>query len=135
MRVALDANVLLRLIVEDDTAQHQIALDEVRAADRVIIPTVALCETVWVLSRHYRFSRAEIALALERLLDVDKTDYDDEAVDAGLIMLKAGGDFADAVIALEGVRVGGDLLLTFDRKAVRHLSAMGAPVRLAGAAT
>ncbi len=133
MRVALDANVLIRLIVADDSAQHQIVLQEISQAERLFIPTVALCETVWVLSRLYRYTKAEIALALEHLLGVENVEYDADAVEAGLIMLRSGGDFADAVIALEGTRLGAETLVTFDQDAVRRLAALGVSARLAGA--
>jgi hypothetical protein len=38
------------------------------------------------------------------------------AADAGLALLKAGGDFADGVIAFEGQWLGANTILSFDKK-------------------
>ncbi len=48
-------------------------------------------------------------------------------------MLEAGGDFADGVIAYEGQRLGGETLLTFDRKAAALMIASGRAVTLLSA--
>ena len=54
---------------------------------------------------------------------------DHTAVAVGLQMLDAGGDFADGVIAAEGAALGGEVFISFDRKAVKRLTAMGVPAR------
>ncbi|HEX6018408.1 MAG TPA: hypothetical protein VFZ28_09935 [Burkholderiaceae bacterium] len=51
-------------------------------------------------------------------------------VEAGLSMLESNGDFADGVIAYEGVWLGGDTFVSFDKQAVGLLSALGQPARL-----
>jgi len=45
------------------------------------------------------------------------------AVDAGPVMLDAGGDFADGVIACEGSWLGGATFVSFDKKAIALLLA------------
>ena len=52
------------------------------------------------------------------------------AVEAGLAALAAGGDFADAVIAFEGRQLGGEIFVSFDRRAVRLLTARGEAAQL-----
>jgi predicted nucleic-acid-binding protein len=52
------------------------------------------------------------------------------AVEAGLSILAAGGDFADGVIAYEGNWLGGETFVSFDKKAVLLLTAQGQPARL-----
>jgi predicted nucleic-acid-binding protein len=52
------------------------------------------------------------------------------AVEAGLEVLSAGGDFADGVIAFEGNWLGGETFVSFDKKAVALLSAQGRETRL-----
>ena len=89
-----------------------------------------LCELVWVLSRGYRSNPDDIADALRGLLSATNVQVDRSAVDAGLTMLDAGGDFADGVIAYEGRRMGGDTFVSFDRKAVRLLEDCGQSVHL-----
>ncbi len=52
------------------------------------------------------------------------------AVEAGLSVLEAGGDFADGVIAYEGNWLGGETFVSFDKKAVALLTAQGQSARL-----
>jgi predicted nucleic-acid-binding protein len=49
------------------------------------------------------------------------------AVEAGLAMLKAGGDFADGVIAYEGRWLGGETFISFDKRAVALVTKQGQP--------
>jgi len=50
------------------------------------------------------------------------------AVELGLSLLDAGGDFADGVIAMAGSALGGDQLVTFDRQAAALLKRWGQKV-------
>ena len=52
------------------------------------------------------------------------------AVEAGLALLEAGGDFADGVIAYEGNWLGAEVFVSFDKKAVELLQAQGQSSRL-----
>jgi predicted nucleic-acid-binding protein len=45
-------------------------------------------------------------------------------------MLEAGGDFADGVIAYDGLRLGGETFVSFDRKAVTLLKDLGQSAHL-----
>ena len=45
-------------------------------------------------------------------------------------MLEAGGDFADGVIAYEGNWLGGEVFVSFDKRAVALLTVQGRPARL-----
>jgi predicted nucleic-acid-binding protein len=57
---------------------------------------------------------------------------DRAAVEAGLASLRAGGDFADGVIAHEGRRMGADVFVSFDRRAVALLKGLDEPAHLLG---
>ncbi|HZM10803.1 MAG TPA: hypothetical protein VFC15_11385, partial [Candidatus Limnocylindrales bacterium] len=52
------------------------------------------------------------------------------AIEAGLSVLDAGGDFADGVIAYEGEWLGAEEFVSFDSKAVSVLRSQGAHARL-----
>ena len=52
------------------------------------------------------------------------------AIEAGLFLLAAGGDFADGVIAPEGDWLGGEEFVSFDSKAVSILQSQRARARL-----
>jgi predicted nucleic-acid-binding protein len=130
MRITADTNVLVRAVVRDDEKQAQAAAAILSEASLVAVSTATLCEFVWVLRKLYRFERSEIAAALRALVDAANVEADAPAVEAGLEMLEAGGDFADGVMAFEGQRLGGESFVSFDKKAVALLSKLGAPARL-----
>ena len=133
MNVCADTNILVRVLTDDDQAQNRVANALLDAADRVVFTLPMLCELVWVLSHGYRSNPADIADALRGLLSATNVQVDRSAVDAGLAILDAGGDFADGVIAYEGRRMGGDTFVSFDRAAVRLLEDRGHSVHLLSA--
>lgn len=132
MRITADTNLLVRAITEDDPRQAAIARKTLEEAALVAVTLPSLCELVWVLAQGYGVAPAEIAKAIRLLLDSDTIAVDRPAAEAGLALLAAGGDFADAVIAHEGRWLGGETFVSFDKKAVKLLQAQGEAVRLLG---
>lgn len=132
MRITADTNLLVRALTEDDPRQAAIARKTLEEAALVAVTLPALCELVWVLSQGYGVATADIAGAIRLLLDSDNIAVDRPAAEAGLALLAAGGDFADAVIAHEGRWLGADTFVSFDRKAAKLLQARGEAVRLLG---
>jgi predicted nucleic-acid-binding protein len=130
MRLAVDTNVLVRLFVDDDPVQTEIAIEALSAAELIAISTQAFCELAWVLGASYKIPRHDIAEAIRHLLDTSKVAANRPAIEAGLATLAAGGDFADGVIAYDGSWLGGSTFLTFDRKAARIIADGGAEVTL-----
>ncbi|HQR88187.1 MAG: hypothetical protein B7Z44_11475 [Caulobacter sp. 12-67-6] len=114
MRVALDTNVIVRFLVVDDEPQALAARALLHTADQILISTLVLCETVWVLSRAYRYPAASLADALRQLTDIQGVEIDRPIFEAGLAMLERGGDFADGCILFEAGRAKCDRLATFD---------------------
>ena len=84
---------------------------------------------MWVLGRVYGFRPAVIAATIRELLAAGNVETNRLAVEAGLAMLDAGGDFADGVIAYESRWLGGETFVSFDRKAVETLKAQGQAAR------
>jgi predicted nucleic-acid-binding protein len=125
VKIVADTNVLLRVIVADDASQSQAALAALEQADLVAVSLHALCELVWVLHRSYDVSRADIAVAIRHLVNTQNIVLNRPAVEVGLSVLDAGGDFADGVIAFEGQWLGGETFVSFDQKAVALLTAQG----------
>jgi predicted nucleic-acid-binding protein len=130
LKVTVDTNVLLRVVLHDDSAQARAAEAILKSAGVVAFPLPCLCELVWVLSRSYRFERNEIIRVLETLCNAPNVALDGPAVAAGVAMLKAGGDFADGVIAHEGAWLGGETFVSFDRIAVAAVAKGGQKARL-----
>jgi predicted nucleic-acid-binding protein len=130
VRIAADANVLLRDALQDDPRQSPIASKTLQRADLVVVPTPALCEFVWVMRRLYKRSADEIALSIRLLMSGDNVEMDRPAIEAGLEILDKGGDFADGVIAYEGQWLGAEEFVSFDRQAVSMLKSQGRKARL-----
>jgi predicted nucleic-acid-binding protein len=118
---AVDTNVLVRYIMDDDPQQTEAArrfLHDCRSdREHVFIPVPVLCELVWVLSRNYRQSKAEIVSALERLLDLTLFQFDQEfAVRRGFAQYRHGrAGLADYLIGELSVQAGCRGTVTFDR--------------------
>jgi predicted nucleic-acid-binding protein len=125
MRIIADTNVLLRSALNDDPVQSRLAQETLAQATAVIVGSTSLCEFAWVLNRTYKFSKSQVALAILNLVESPRVVVDRSAVDAGLNAMRFGADFADAVIAYEGGMAGGDVFVSFDKKAVAALEKQG----------
>lgn len=130
MKVAVDTNVLVRAVVRDDPAQARAAIKVLTNAELIAIALPCLCELVWVLRSVYGFQTADASAAIRALLAAANVAMNRPAVEAGLSMLEAGGDFADGVVAYEGNWLGGETFISFDKKAVALLAAQGQLARL-----
>lgn len=130
MTITADTNVLVRALTGDHKRQSAVAKAELAGAGAIALALPALCELVRVLSQGYGVAATDIAEAIRRLVDAENVLVNRPAVDAGLIMLEAGGDFADGVIAFEGRAFGADTFVSFDRKAVKLLQRQGEAARL-----
>jgi len=126
----VDTNVLLRAAVRDDEAQAVAADEILNAAAMVVVTLPCLCEFVWVLGSNYRLDRAAIARAVELLCDAPNVVTDRAQLEAGLTVLRAGGDFADGAIAYAGRWMGGETFVSFDKKAVALTVKQGHAARL-----
>ena len=119
--IALDTNVLMRFLVEDDKAQSGRAARFVAKAiardDPLFISDVVMCETVRVLVAAYQVPRQEIGETLGRLLMAAQLRYADvDRLSRALNAFLTGkGDFADYVIREEARAAGCEQVATFDR--------------------
>lgn len=130
MKITADTNVLIRAAVQDDPNQASRAAKVLNEADLVAVPVPVLCEFVWVLRRGYKKSVSDISDAIRRLMTSANVVMNRPAIEAGLGVFDAGGDFADGVIAYEGDWLGADEFVSFDAKAVSLLQSQGRRARL-----
>lgn len=114
--LAVDTNVLVRLVARDDASQ-------VRAAEEFIgkgawVSNLVLAETLWVLDSVYDLSRRQMSTAVEMLLNHrDLTLQDADVVTSALdhYRRRPTVDFSDCLV-LEIARKAGHLpVATFDR--------------------
>jgi predicted nucleic-acid-binding protein len=130
MKITADTNVLVRAAVQDDPKQARQAAKVLQQAELVAVPVPVLCEFVWVLRRGYKRSVPEVSDAIRRLVHSTNVVTNRPAVEAGVSILEAGGDFADGAIAYEGDWLGAEEFVSFDAKAVTVLQSQGNRARL-----
>lgn len=113
---AVDTNVLIRLLVRDDPDQVEIAASFISPG--AWISHLVLAEVVWVLDAVYERSPAQIAVAVDRLLNhKELTVQDAEVVSNALAHFEQRPSlgFSDCLI-VEIARKAGHLPVgTFDR--------------------
>lgn len=118
---AVDTNVLVRLLTEDDEDQARQAGTFLRTAGRVFVSHVVLVETTWVLSSVYALTREEVGRTLELLFAGEsfKIERPELAAEALRLYRESSADFADCLI-LTTARAANELpLATFDDRAGR----------------
>jgi predicted nucleic-acid-binding protein len=125
MKITVDTNILVRAVVRDDEKQAEAAAKLLKEAEVIAVSLPCLCEFVWVLRRVYGFAQQDISSALDALLDAGNVTVNRPAVDAGMAIFNAGGDFADGLIAFEGSWLGGETFVSFDKKAVSLIAQQG----------
>jgi predicted nucleic-acid-binding protein len=125
MKITVDTNILVRAVVRDDEEQAEAAAKLLKEAELIAVSLPCLCEFVWVLRRVYGFAQQDISSALDALLDAGNVTVNRPAVDAGMAIFNAGGDFADGLIAFEGSWLGGETFVSFDKKAVSLIAQQG----------
>lgn len=130
MKITADTNVLIRAAVQDGVHQARRAAKVLQEADLVAVPIPVLCEFVCVLQRGYKKSVPDISDAIHRLMNGVNVVMNRPAVEAGLSVLDAGGDFADGIIAYEGDWLGAEEFVSVDSKAVSIPQSQGSRARL-----
>ncbi len=112
--IAVDTNVLVRLIAADDPRQLALARN-LFEQESVFIAKTVLLETEWVLRTGYRVAPEILAAAIRALLGLSNVTMEDRsAVGQALDWYDSGFDFADALHLASSARATG--FATFDRK-------------------
>lgn len=130
MNISVDTNILVRATVRDDIKQASAAAKILKTASLIAVSIPCLCEFVWVLRRVYGFQNGTISAAIRTLLNTKNVMTNRPAVEAGLVLLEAGGDFADGAMAYEGTWLGGESFVSFDKQAVELLAEQGVATQL-----
>jgi predicted nucleic-acid-binding protein len=123
--IAVDTNVLVRLLLTGDDPKQSAAAKFLFASGPIWIAKTVLLETGWVLRSLYGFDESAISDAFTRLLGLKNVQIEDEAGIAGALALTAKGiEFADAVHLTS--RPPGAAFVSFDRSFVRRAKSAGA---------
>lgn len=127
---ALDTNVLVRLLAQDDDVQFRKVLQMLnRKRADFFVGDLVLAETDWVLRSLYNWNGDEVADAFGRLTTIHNLSFENEArLRSSLKALREGADLADELIVRSCRDHGAKSFATFDKCIVRrHKPFAGAP--------
>jgi len=121
--IAVDTNLLARLLLQDDAAQHKKVKALFKTRQVFTSPVTVLLELVWVLESRDR-STEQIAAGLMALLDLPNFKPERaEAVREALHNYRQGMGFADALhLALSDSH---QKFVTFDKAFIRQAKKLG----------
>ncbi len=127
--IAVDTNVLVRLLVNDDAAQGARARAAFEA-EQIWIGKTVLLETFWVLRSVYDFDDIAIARAIEALLGLPRVQA--EAAAHVQRALAAVADRVDIADALHIAMTPGDARAfgTFDQELARRAQTRLGPIEV-----
>jgi predicted nucleic-acid-binding protein len=122
---ALDTNVLVRYVVQDDATQ-------LAAAKRLIsrcvghgltlfVPVTVVLELEWVLRSSFGFAKDDVLLTLSSLFSAAELTFETErALEVALQLFRKGSaDFADCLHVALATQAGEQPLWTFDKGAAK----------------
>lgn len=128
-RFGLDANVLLRAVLNDHPEQSVVARDLLASLNeerRAYVGVSAVLETFWVLRSRYKVPRESLCGMIRGLLTIRNLDVESsDAVAQAIAMYSKGrAEFADALLAERNAQAGCGQTYTFDRDAARAINSM-----------
>jgi predicted nucleic-acid-binding protein len=121
---ALDTNIIIRFLMQDDPAQCKI-VDRLferaaKSGDKLWISNFVILEMIWVLERMFGVARRDIINAIESLscLPVLALEDSEMIMTFCQMALTTGQELDDLLIGLKG-QILCDCTLTFDKKAAK----------------
>lgn len=127
---ALDTNVLVRYLTQNDEAQFQKVLKMLnRKRASFFVCDLVLAETDWVLRSLYDWTCEDVADAFSRLTTIHNLVFENEArLRSSLKALREGADLADELIVRTCRERGARAFSTFDKQIIRrHQPYAGSP--------
>jgi len=131
--IAIDTNVLLRYLLQDDNEQSKKATKLIDGSNKVLITDVVLTEAVWTLKgKKYKVSKEQILLVVNQLFKEPNICFEDsqtiwralnvyrQTVPVKVGTKKKDADFPDALILEKSKTVADNIndvhegLYTFD---------------------
>ena len=128
--IALDTNLLVRLLVNDDTAQaakvETWLAKQASPARPAWVDHVVLCELAWVLERSYNYPRSDVNACIAALLNHKSLKVESPELVRQALALHAtqSADFSDYLLAARAQAAGYSPVLTFDKKAAKSATQM-----------
>lgn len=122
---ALDTNVLIRFLVQDDELQskkvYDLFIHSEKKKESLYISTLVVLEIIWVLESAYRVKRNDIIHAINELMLMPVLDFERQILVREFLISaeKSNFDLSDLLIAHSASVSGCETTLTFDKKAAK----------------
>lgn len=122
---ALDTNVLVRYVVEDNTTQLAAAKRLIRSCisegHALFVPVTVALELEWVLRASFEYTKDEVMEVLSSLFSAAELTFESErGLEVALQLYREGSaDFADCLHIALAAQAGELPLWTFDRRAAK----------------
>lgn len=115
--IAVDTNIVVRLLTQDDEPQYQSSLKLFREHN-IFIPDTVILETEWVLRFAYCFDRGEILVGFRKLFGLPNVYLAQVGSMAKVLQwYECGLDFADALHLAQSLNCSA--FYTFDQKLIK----------------
>ena len=118
--IALDTNVLVRLVARDNEKQAQRAKAVFDAAEHggLFVSDMVLVELCWTLSRSYELERADISRTVRALLNNSYIAFESAIVVRNALSSfeTTSADFPDCLIVAKARQAGCSQTITFDQR-------------------
>lgn len=127
--IAVDTNVLVRFLTQDDPEQFQKSV-KIFQSSQIFIPDTVVLETEWVLQYAYNYEAEQITAAFKALFGLPNVYLRDaNAVALAIEWRESGLDFADAFHLAQSQHCR--QMMSFDRRFVKKAKMIGScPVTL-----
>jgi predicted nucleic-acid-binding protein len=115
--IAIDTNILVRIVTNDDPVQAQRATN-ILQKHAIFISKTVLLELEWVLRFSYALERTIILSTLQKILTTDNfTIEQNSAIEQSLQWYEKGMDFADALHLASSLHA--EKFVSFDKKLIK----------------
>ena len=125
MSIAIDTNVLVRVLVDDPTATEQCAAARRllgQAQEPLLVTLCTLLETEWVLRSRYKVDRSAMIQAVIAMLETVGIEFEHmPTVEEALYLFEhhPKADFADCLQVARATHLGYARFMTFDAGAAQ----------------
>ncbi len=115
--LAVDTNLLVKLLTKDDLRQAKRAA-KVIESDNIFIPKTVMLETEWVLRHAYGIGKNAIMSGFQKMMGLPNVSVEDQqTVFQAISWCESGLDFADALHLASSMKA--DKFVTFDRAFIK----------------
>lgn len=126
--IAIDTNILVRLVTNDDPTQAQ-RITGLLQDQAVFIPKTVLLELEWVLRFSYVLDRQIILSTLKRILSTENFTIENiSAIEQAMQWYEQGLDLADAIHLASSQHA--DQFISFDKKLIKKARTIKIPMSL-----